>query len=323
MNSPLLRLTGPSRLHFGLLAWGKEAPRQFGSVGLMVDRPGLSIVAQPAPTWEARGPLAQRVREVIRRVVHQLEQEAISISSMELTVEAAPPEHVGLGTGTQISLAVAKLLLHSLGETAPSISRLAHLTGRGLRSGIGLHGFVQGGLIVDGGRAAHSDYPPILARIELPSDWSVLIVVPEVGEGLSSAREHKAFAQLPGLSITTIDRLCRLVLLGILPAAAEGDLSAFGASLTEIQNLVGQCFAPVQGGIFANAKSEAILKAMTEIGLLGVGQSSWGPALYGFLATDEAEKTRIVERLMDCFSLPAQACIWAGCAPTGAKVIAG
>ena len=34
----------------------------------------------------------------------------------------------------------------------PSLETLARLSGRGRRSGIGLHGFFHGGLIVDGGR---------------------------------------------------------------------------------------------------------------------------------------------------------------------------
>ena len=42
----LLRILTPSRLHFGLLGWGPQAPRQFGGVGLMVERPGLEIVAE-------------------------------------------------------------------------------------------------------------------------------------------------------------------------------------------------------------------------------------------------------------------------------------
>ena len=56
MTSPIWRLTAPSRLHFGLLAWGPNAPRQFGGVGLMVDHPGLTITTEPATRWTADGP---------------------------------------------------------------------------------------------------------------------------------------------------------------------------------------------------------------------------------------------------------------------------
>ena len=59
-----LRINTPSRLHFGLLGWGPQVPRQFGGVGLMLERPGLEIVAETAPTWEADGPLADRALDV-------------------------------------------------------------------------------------------------------------------------------------------------------------------------------------------------------------------------------------------------------------------
>ena len=310
MNPPLLRLSAPSRLHFGLLAWGKEAPRQFGSIGLMVERPGLTVVARPSETWAASGPLAARALAMIQKVLTQLSAEGTELSPLHLTVETAPAEHVGLGTGTQISLVVARLLLHRGGEPNPSIARLASLTGRGLRSGIGLHGFARGGLLVDGGRSDESVYPPLLTRISLPTEWSVLVVVPTFGAGLSDDREREAFAHLPDPTSQTIDRLCRLVLLGVLPAAAEGNLQRFGDALTELQFVVGQTFASAQGGIFGHPRLEAITAAMKKMGLVGVGQSSWGPTLYGFLAWDEHQQAEIARKLFVQFSLSAEALIW-------------
>ena len=73
----------------------------------------------------------------------------------------APPEHAGLGVGTQLSLAVTRVLTAMAGVETISIADLADLSERGLRSGIGLHGFVHGGLIVDGGRRPIGrDSPP-------------------------------------------------------------------------------------------------------------------------------------------------------------------
>ena len=59
----------PSRLHFGLLGWGPQAPRQFGGVGLMIEKPGLELVAEPASEWRFEGPLADRVRELVGQVI--------------------------------------------------------------------------------------------------------------------------------------------------------------------------------------------------------------------------------------------------------------
>ncbi len=286
MSGPGLRIVTPSRLHFGLLAWGEEHPRQFGSVGLMIERPGLEIRAKPSPTWSAAGPLGERALGVARRVLDALASEGRALEPLHIAVERASREHVGLGTGTQLSLAVARLLLAAAREPRPSAERLAALAGRGRRSGIGLHGFIGGGLLVDGGRSPDSDVPPLLCRLEFPHDWSVLVLVPPLGHGLAGTDERHAFERLASLPTRTVERLCRLVLLELLPAAAERDLDEFGSALSQLQDEVGRSFAPIQGGIFAHAQSEDIAA-----GMRGSGSSEWVKARGGRLSSESSEWT--------------------------------
>src|SRR2546428_14106761 len=50
-----VRVQAPSRLHFGLLAFGAEAsPRQFGGVGVMIQQPGNELVVRPAAASNGR-----------------------------------------------------------------------------------------------------------------------------------------------------------------------------------------------------------------------------------------------------------------------------
>jgi beta-ribofuranosylaminobenzene 5'-phosphate synthase len=293
MTSPVVRINAPSRLHFGLLAWGDQAPRQFGSVGLMIEKPGLAIEASVATRDAADGPLADRALTVLGRVRRDVRE----LPALHLKIQRAPTEHVGLGTGTALSLAVARLALTVVGVPEPSTARLAALTGRGLRSGIGLHGFAVGGLLVDGGRSAASTLPPLLARLDFPRDWSILVVIPHISRGLAGDAEREAFARLPGLPTRTIDRLCRLVLLELLPATAEQDLPTFGAAISELQHEVGRGFSPTQGGLFAHPQLEALAATLRDFGLVGVGQSSWGPTLYGFLASDPEREAHTLKTL--------------------------
>lgn len=318
MSGPSLRIVTPSRLHFGLLAWGGEHRRQFGSVGLMIERPGLEICSKPSPIWSASGPLGERALRVARRVVDAFASEGRALDPLHFAVERASGEHVGLGTGTQLSLAVARLLMEAAGESPPSAERLAALTSRGRRSGIGLHGFMGGGLLVDGGRSADSDVPPLLCRLEFPQDWSVLVLVPPVGHGLAGADERYAFERLASVPIRTVERLCRLVLLELLPAAAERDLHEFGTALSQLQDEVGRSFAPIQGGIFAHAQAEAITTAMRGLGLAGVGQSSWGPALFGIIPTDHERQAAIGRSLHGEFAFEPEAIIWTAASAAGA-----
>ena len=86
--------------------------------------------------------------------------------------------------------------------------------------------------------------------------------------------------------------------MALLPALAEADLTTFGAALTEIQEMTGRWFAPVQGGTFAPGPSEDLVRRMAEWGASGVGQSSWGPAVYGVVDGEDAGR-RLAERVRD------------------------
>jgi beta-ribofuranosylaminobenzene 5'-phosphate synthase len=63
----------------------------------------------------------------------------------------------------------------------------------------------------------------------------------------------------------------------------EKDIANFGRALTSIQCMVGDCFASVQGGRFANPISEKLVDFMLGRGAAGIGQSSWGPTVYGLV----------------------------------------
>jgi len=290
-------------LHFGLLGWSPQATRQFGGVGLMVESPGIELCAEPAPAWTVEGPLAPRVRQVVDHLRGQQLEAGIVLRPARIRVHSAPVEHVGLGVGTQLSLAATRVVLNLAGVTDPSVELLARLTGRGARSGIGLHGFCRGGLIVDGGRKREAGIPPLLCRLPFPEDWSVFIVQPPGASGLHGPDEVRAFAALPPIAPEVTSSLCRLVLLGILPAVLEHDLPAFGAAVTELQAQVGACFAPVQGGPYAAPQASAILAELTGLGFVGIGQSSWGPTLFGFASASQLDLGMAVERIRQRFGL--------------------
>ena len=94
---------------------------------------------------------------------------------------------------------------------------------------------------------------------------------------------------LLGVGATT-DRLCRLILLELLPAVTEGEAALFARALGEYGALVGGYFAPAQGGVFGHrlvAEADGWLKRARGIGL---AQTSWGPVAATVVASaDEAE----------------------------------
>jgi beta-RFAP synthase len=237
------------------------------------------------------------VRRLIDHIREQMEQGGRRLPPVRLRILGAPAEHVGLGVGTQLSLAVARAVWNLAGVAEVPIEELARLTGRGARSGIGLHGFDQGGLIVDGGRSRAEGVPPMVARLAFPQNWRILIVQPPGRTGLHGVEESRAFAELPPITEQMTDRLCRLVLLDILPAVVERELGTFGAALSELQAQVGSCFAPRQGGIYTAPLAGQIVLELKRDGFEGIGQSSWGPTLYAFSDRPEEEISALGDRL--------------------------
>jgi beta-RFAP synthase len=311
----MIRVRAPSRLHFGLLSpGGGEGPwpnregeavlprRQFGGVGLMVREPGVEVSAIPAEEWSAEGPLAGRALATARRIagcVHAAGR------PLRLRVEAAAPGHVGLGTGTQLGLAVARALTAAWGVEATA-EELARWSGRGLRSALGVHGFERGGLLVEAGKRSAEGLAPLAARVEFPSEWRLLLAIPpDTGvAGLHGREEREAFAHLaeePN-ALARTDALCRLALLGILPAVAERDLSAFGEALYDFNRRAGEAFAAVQGGIYSGPEVAELVAFLRKHGVRGVGQSSWGPAVFAVLG-DAEQAADLAGRVRTYFGL--------------------
>ncbi len=308
-----------SRLHFGLLSVRADgAGRYFGGAGLMVGQPGVTLRVRPASAWSAQGPLAGRVLDLAHKVVLTLPPERRQPS--HLHVEQAAPEHMGLGTGTQLGLAVARAITTAAGLPELAVDELARRVGRGRRSALGIHGFAHGGFLVDGGKRVPEQVAPLVARVDFPDVWRVVLVLPPWAQGLHGAGEVQAFERLrsesgpPGLT----DCLCRLVLLGMLPALMERDLEGFGEAVYDFNRRVGEVFATVQGGCYLDARVADLVAFLRRQGVRGVGQSSWGPSVFA-VASDEDQAAALVRMLRGRFALQAHEVLACRASNQGAK----
>jgi beta-RFAP synthase len=282
-----------ARLHFGVLDLRGSRGRWFGGIGASMARPTLRLSASRADTLSAQGEDAERAREFARLFLahHHLR------SGADIRVHQALPSHVGLGSGTQLALAVARALAELYGVESDARG-LASAVGRGKRSAIGTWTFEDGGLVVEGGRRAGSDEcGPLIARVPIPSTWFCILAIPEGAPGISGAGEAEAFATLPVPSERDVERVSHIVLMSLLPALADADLPGFGRALTEVQEITGQWFTSVQGGTFAPGGSADLVHRLREWGASGVGQSSWGPAVYGIVDGHEAAD-RLADRVV-------------------------
>jgi beta-RFAP synthase len=202
-----------------------------------------------------------------------------------LEVVDAPPQHSGLGVGTQLSLATAVAVLWSQGIVPPNVVALAAMLGRGRRSAIGTHGFADGGLLVDAGKQAAGEVAPLAARADLPSIWRVVLLLGEPSPNVCGDDEESAFARLPPVSQRTSGELRRLATDEIVPAAATGDFERFAAAVSRFNAVSGECFAAVQGGPYASPQAARWVRRLGQLGA-PAGQSSWGPTLFAFAANE-------------------------------------
>jgi beta-RFAP synthase len=304
----------PARLHFGVLDLRGDLGRRFGGIGAAVPAPSLLLEARPAAELRAEGPDAARALAFARRFAahHGLDLR------LHLCLHRSIPAHAGLGSGTQLGLAVARASAE-LSGLATDVGSLARAVDRGRRSAVGTWTFALGGFVLEGGRTSDPDrIAPLLARLPFPAAWRCVVVVPRGQPGLAGDEEAAAFARLPPPGARDVERVAHLVLMQLLPALVEADLAGFGAALGEVQRITGSWFAPAQGGVFAPGETRELVERLREWGAAGVGQSSWGPAVYGIVG-DAAAGSALAERVRAVLG-PGGAVYEGGFSARGARV---
>ncbi|QCS42513.1 beta-ribofuranosylaminobenzene 5'-phosphate synthase family protein [Natrinema versiforme] len=284
-----------ARLHVGFQNLSLARERLYGGIGVGLAEPRVTVTAEPAAAVEAADPL---VRAYANRAVDILE-----VPGVALALEESLPRHVGLGSGTQLALAVLTATARAHG-LEPRVRERAPAMGRGGRSGVGVATFEGGGFAVDAGHPtnrftteppAEGDWtvPPVVARHDLPPEWRFLVVVPDAEPGRSGDNEDASMRSVVERADPAVaDELAGVVTRKLLPAAAAGRLEPFGEAIAEIGRKNGAWYADAQGGVFRPPAGELVETLEDCPVLSGVGQSSWGPVVYGVTDTahaDEAE----------------------------------
>ncbi|WP_280151532.1 beta-ribofuranosylaminobenzene 5'-phosphate synthase family protein [Piscinibacter sp. XHJ-5] len=288
-----VRVQAPGRLHLGFLDPAATLGRRFGSLGLVIDGLETVVELEHART-DAFVAAPDAIAELTRARTHveTLRRATRCRTPLALHIRRALPAHAGLGSGTQLALAVGRAFC-TLFDVAMTSSQIAGLTGRGQRSGVGIAGFDVGGLLLDGGPRSDGTPAALLSRIELPAAWRVLLVFDPRARGLSGAEEKAALATLPPLPRETSAEICHEVLMRLLPGAAGAEFAPFAIGLTRMQRLLGQHFAPAQQGrCFTSPAVARLIEWIASHAPSAVGQSSWGPT--GFAILPSAQEAEVI-----------------------------
>lgn len=299
----------PSRLHLTLIDMNGTLGRVDGGVGITLDRPGYVISAEPAGKVSVASDdddLTKRILAIISTLSNQHGYDP----NISIRVREAIPMHSGLGSGTQLSLAIATaMMLLSKGRSRDGDP--ARLTGRGGTSGIGVRAFSDGGVIVDGGhrmgpgQEKESFLPssaspgvragPLIGRYEFPEDWRIILCLPDVMQGASGKVEEKIFQMCCPIPLHEVQALSHVILMQMLPALIDQDLDQFGRSISAI----GQIGFKRQELAIQPPVLHDILDYMGTCGTAGAGMSSFGPALYALTDTNGAGLASDIRSFLD------------------------
>ena len=283
----------PARLHLGLIDMNREMSRVFGGLGVGINYPNVVLEASKCEKLKIIG----ERKELVKKYVHRFLKKYKIQRSFCLNVKSVIPEHSGLGSGTQLALALAKALTKLYNINA-SIQELSLAMGRGKRTGVGTAVFDQGGFVVDGGKKVDNEsgkiskLSPLIFRRDIPKNWRFLVVIPNIKKGLANIKESVAFQEVPKMRSEDVGIICRLILMKLLPSLIEDNIKNFGEAITKIQITVGKSFSNVQGGTFSSPIVEDGIKYLIKSGAYGAGQSSWGPAFYGVTKVSEAQNLK-------------------------------
>jgi beta-ribofuranosylaminobenzene 5'-phosphate synthase len=279
----------PARLHLGLIDLNGNLGRIFGGLGVGIDHPNVILEAQRSETLSVAGEKTEQVKTLAKRFLETYNVKANASINVKQTI----PEHAGLGSGTQLALALATAL-SKLFSVKASVQELAEVMDRGQRTSIGTTIFEQGGFVVDGGKiASKNSFPTTILRQPFPQDWEFVVAIPNVKKGFAENEETAAFRALSPMKAKDAGKMCRFTIMKLLPALVERDIKSFGEALTHIQIIVGDYFAEVQGGTYSSLTVTEGIALMQKLGVYGAGQSSWGPAFYGLTQKEKAKEIEL------------------------------
>jgi beta-ribofuranosylaminobenzene 5'-phosphate synthase len=223
----------------------------------------------------------------------------ISNKNFHFSLKRYYPSHVGLGSKTQLSLAIATAIMKLKQINNISIKELTRLMERGGTSGIGWRGFTSGGFIVDAGHefgvgkeketylpsSASTSADPALTifRHPIPEHWRFVLVIPNIKKGAYGDEEVSIFQTHAPIPKTEVNEVSHQILMKIIPGILKKDIVCFGEGLKRIQSIgFKRIEIELQHDIVKN-----ILKFFKEYKVKAYGMSSFGPSVVAITESDE------------------------------------
>ena len=294
IKKQILTIKSPSRLHLGFYGMNNHHGYSYGSLGLAINYQPTIIAVSKSTDWSYNLP-----KRFVSPMSDYLKKNSI-FQKFKINLISKPGSHVGLGSGTQITLSIIRAidLLCKLGLSHEEISKLSK---RGKRSGTGLGLFYKGGLVVDACKK-ENHYPKMLLNLSFPKDWRVIVLNDSEVVGKSGKPEEIFFKDVKKISDNMSYKLSSILFRGIIPSIIYQDFDLFTKNIQDFQKTTHKYYSSNQKSLFASEIIFKVIKYLSKNNVNGVGQSSWGPLSYIFTKSDDDAK-KIINMIESKFNV--------------------
>ncbi len=299
---PAIRITTPCRIHLSLIDENGYTGRVDGGIGLMLDRPNVVLEASNSANEfliETNKYYRESI-EVINEIASKIFKSFnISNKNFHFYLKRYFPSHVGLGSKTQLSLAIATAITKLKEIDDQSVKDLTKLVGRGGTSGIGWRGFQKGGFILDAGHdfgrgkeketflpsSASSSVDPALTIMTypIPENWRFVLIIPNVKKGAYGDEEVGIFQKFTPIPQEEVNEVSHQIIMKIIPGLLRNDLRCFGEGLERIQSIG---FKRIEINLQSKTVKD-LLQFLKINGVKAYGMSSFGPSVLGIVESDD------------------------------------
>ncbi|MBY9007446.1 MAG: hypothetical protein KGD63_11880 [Candidatus Lokiarchaeota archaeon] len=283
-----------------------------GGIGLMLNQPNVVFEASNSAKEfkiEAHKYYRESIEIINEKASKIFKKYNINNKNFHFNLIKYYPSHVGLGSKTQLSLAIANSIA-KLKNLEINHRELTKIVERGGTSGIGWKGFLTGGFILDAGHefgigkekenflpssASKSADPALtLLRYDIPENWRFVLTIPNIKKGAYGDEEVSIFKKYTPIPKEEVNEVSHQILMKIIPGLLKNDLDCFGEGLKSIQSIG---FKKIEIKL-QNKVVKDLLNFIDNYGAKAYGMSSFGPSVVGIVDSDFQAK-KMLQAIQD------------------------
>ncbi|KUM51964.1 hypothetical protein AR688_01220 [Rheinheimera sp. EpRS3] len=265
--------------------------RKNGGIGFSIKNERNFIkakISREVIVTPADSALSIRKLKYIEDRLHTVKEELSLKYGVEIDLSNINDFHIGLGTGTSVTLACIESLL-LLNGVEYTKDLLVKFSGRGGTSGVGVNTYFGGGVSLDIGVKAdgkkHQPSSSQQSEVVVPTlvysgsmpEWEFCVVHPRNGIKIEGENENKFFDRVCPIDDDEAYKACYYSLFGVLGSIIDSNYDAFTHSINSIQRTKWKA-SEIDAHYGAREKMDYLLS----LGADCVGLSSIGPSMYFF-----------------------------------------